>query len=95
MLALDSPAIREYTSFFSLYTRICHAALIFCVLLMLKVISGVSLIYLSGWLHNRDLQAKTENFPHTSSAKLKEQRELMIQLSNIERYTLYRGRVHG
>ena len=59
------------------------------------MIVGVTLIFLSGWIHNQDLKSKFINFQNISIAKRTEQRELMLQLSNIERYTLYKGRVLG
>lgn len=59
------------------------------------MVVGVALIFLSGMIHNQDLKRKYINFKNISAAKRTEQRELMDQLSNIERYTLYKGRVLG
>ena len=61
----------------------------------MKMIIGVTLIFLSGIMHNYDLKNKYNDFQNVSAAKRSEQRELMNQLSNIERYTLYKGRVLG
>lgn len=95
LLALDAPYVKAYFDSFSRQQLFFWGGILFCALLVFKVCLGVSLIHVSGWLHNRELQDDAANVEKVSSAQLKEHRELMEQLSNIQRYTLYRGRIVG
>ena len=100
-LAMDSPLVKIYIDGLTSATYFSHIGIIFLSLLALKVSIGVCLIRLSGWLHNQDLRAKeaaTTAGAVASSASReqeREHREAMRQLAHIERYTLYKGRVHG
>lgn len=53
----------------------------FITLLLLKVIIGISLIFFAGYSHNKDLDIKKR-----SSGNL-------LKLANIERFSVYKGRV--
>jgi hypothetical protein len=76
----------------------CFVALVLC-----KVVVGVGLIFFAGHVHNTELHlhskaiaererlAAIEENPKPRA----ERRKSINQLSNIERYTVYKGRVVG
>ena len=85
--------MKAYLDSFTRQQLLSWCGLFFCGMLAFKLCLGVALILVSGWIHNRELQDDVANEEKVSSAELKEHRELMEQLSNIQRYTLYQGRI--
>jgi hypothetical protein len=62
-----------------------------------KIAVGVSLVFYAGHWHNQELdsQEDDENRPKASKNKEFERHASVSQLTNIERYTVYKGRVVG
>jgi len=74
--------------------RIFIALFCFSVLLLFKIAIGIGLVFYSGIIHNRDLVAAREK-DKGAAGKRWERQQSISQLSNIERYTVYKGRVVG
>jgi hypothetical protein len=74
---------------FEVLVFITRIVCIFGVLLVLKIGTGVGLFLYSARIHNQGLKETSEMpVPHSRSAS-------MERLANIERYTLWKGRIVG
>ena len=69
----------------------------FAALVVFKIVIGISLVFISGLEHNKELDAKAAKLQERTEAGKPQlfKRESLAQLSNIERYTVYKGRVVG
>jgi hypothetical protein len=66
----------------------------FSLLVCCKIIVGVGLVFYAGVWHNQELDARAAE-EGTGASRRFERQVSMNQLSNIERYTVYKGRIVG
>jgi len=66
-------------------------------MVFLKIFVGVALVLVAGLEHNKELDTKAAKLQQAvENGKVPlVKRESLAQLSNIERYTVYRGKVLG
>ena len=98
ILALSSASVRAVFYECSQPRRLAYAAAVFTGMVLLKIFIGVALVLVAGHEHNKELDAKAaklQKAAETGSKLLLVKRESLAQLSNIERYTVYRGKVLG
>jgi hypothetical protein len=62
---------------------------------MFQTLISVGVIFYSGYIHNNELTRKKSNPSMETAALKQEKKELIEQLSNIDRYTVYRGKIIG
>ena len=97
-LALSSSTCVAYFASLSRYAMSIRFILLFSFLLLLKILTGVSLIFYSAIKNNEEILLKqevTKLHINTTNVDEKEKKESMKQLSDIERYTVYKGKVVG
>lgn len=100
-LALDSPMYYYQRHKVPLKIVAMHITTAYLVLLGVQTAIGVGLIFYCGGIHNKEVAlTKIENkisspITKEDAAKKKAQRESIEKLSNIERYTAYKGRIVG
>ena len=96
-LAFSSIRVKMAYSALSISHRIYLCVSVFAAMVLFKIFIGIALIVVSGFEHNKELSqkaAKLQQLVDGGKAPLIK-RESLAQLSNIERYTVYRGKVLG
>jgi hypothetical protein len=97
ILALSSAGVR--TAFYDCtrYQRLAYGAMVFAGMVFFKIFVGVALVLVAGLEHNKELDTKAAKLQQAvENGKVPlVKRESLAQLSNIERYTVYRGKVLG
>lgn len=75
------------------------ASLSFCfgVLVTVKTAVGIGLVFYAGHIHNQELAARKQAKASSRATGRSsfERQQSMNQLTNIERYTAYKGRIVG
>ena len=98
ILALSSVGVRTAFNESTRLKRFAVGAGIFAAMVLFKIFIGVALVLVSGLEHNKELDAKAAKLQQavdSGKQPLMIKRESLAQLSNIERYTVYRGKVLG
>lgn len=96
-LAFSSVNVKVAYSALPIARRLYLGAAIFGSMVLFKIFIGIALVVVSGFEHNRELSAKAVKLQQLAdNGKVPlVKRESLAQLSNIERYTVYRGKVLG
>jgi hypothetical protein len=98
ILAFSAPASVVYLATKTRLWLFSQVVSWFTLVFVTKVAIGVGLIFYSGAIHNKELRTKEDEERRleekTGKPRL-ERRASINQLSNIERYTVYKGRVVG
>ena len=98
ILAISAPASVVFFATKTRFWLISQFVTWFTLIFVSKVAIGVGLIFYSGSIHNKELRKKEDDERRleekTGKPRL-ERRASINQLSNIERYTVYKGRVVG
>jgi Eukaryotic membrane protein family len=96
-LAFSSIRVKMAYSALTFPRRLYLCVITFAVMVLFKVFIGIALIVVSGFEHNKELAAKAAKLQQLADGGKVPliKRESLAQLSNIERYTVYRGKVLG
>ena len=91
-LAWLSPQFQYWFNAFPARTRILGCAGLFLLLVLFKIILSTTIFVCTGFAHNRELVRREARAEATGASRMPSKKSASA-LSNIERYTMYKGHV--